>query len=333
MPKESKEKEVTPFAEAIDRIRKKYGNEAIQSLDDQITANVEAIPTGSIGLDYAIGIGGIPRGRITEIFGGEAGGKTTLCLHIMANAQKLKGNVAFIDTEHVFDAKYATAIGVDIPKLQVSQPESAEEALDIMETLVRSGDVTAIVLDSVAALIPQAEIDGEMGDSHMGLQARIIAQALRKLVSPVSKSNTAIIFTNQIRQLFQTSGWGPTETTPGGRSLKFHASVRLDVRRIAAVKKGDATTANKVRVRVAKNKVAPPFKFAEFEICFGKGIDKISEILDLGITTGLIEHGGPMYKFSEENKFKGEEAAKKFLEGNIDVQTKLVEEIYKRMEG
>jgi recombination protein RecA len=269
---------------ALSQIEKDFGKEAIMKLGEKhLKTPVEIIPTGALPLDIAIGIGGIPRGRVIEIFGPESSGKTTLALCIAAQAQKRGGIAAYIDAEHAMDPEYAKKLGVDIDNLFISQPDSGEQALEIADKLVRSGAIDVIVVDSVAALVPRAEIEGEMGDSHMGLQARLMSQALRKLTSTISKSKTSIIFINQLRQKIGVM-WGNPETTPGGLALKFYSSVRLDIRRVEAVKKGDEVIGNKVRVKVVKNKIAAPFRQAEFEIMFGQGIDRLGFLIDLGIT-------------------------------------------------
>ncbi len=279
---------------------------------------VEVIPTGSISLDIALGVGGIPRGRITEIYGPESSGKTTICLHIIAEAQKRGGIAAFIDTEHALDPTYADRIGVDVENLLISQPDTGEQALEIAEALVRSGAIDVLVIDSVAALVPRAEIEGEMGDSHVGLQARLMSQALRKLSGAIKASNTAMIFTNQLRHKIGIM-FGNPETTPGGMALKFYASVRLDVRRIQSIKQGGEVIGNRVRVTVKKNKVAPPFRVAEFDIMFNEGISRTGDLLDLGVQAGIIEKRGSYYLYEGDRLAQGREAAKEFLKGHPEV--------------
>jgi len=273
---------------------------------------VEVIPTGSLSLDIALGVGGIPRGRVTEIYGPDGAGKTTLAQHIVSEAQKQGGIAAFIDMEHALDPSYAAACGVDVDNLYIAQPDTGEQALEIAEALVRSGAVDVIVIDSVAALVPRAEIEGEMGDSHPGLQARLMSQALRKLSGAIKQSNTAIVFTNQLREKIGVM-FGSPETTTGGRALKFYASVRLDVRRITAIKERGVVIGNRTRVRVTKNKVAPPFRVAEFDIIFGQGISREGDLLDLGVEYGLIEKRGSYYSYQGENFAQGRENAKRFL--------------------
>jgi recombination protein RecA len=301
---------------ALAQIEKDFGKEAIMKLGEKhAKATYDVIPTGALPLDIAIGIGGIPRGRVIEVFGPESSGKTTLALCIVAQSQKKGGIAAYIDAEHAMDPEYAKKLGVDIDNLLISQPDSGEQALEIADKLVRSGALDVIVIDSVAALVPRAEIEGEMGDSHMGLQARLMSQALRKLTSTISKSKTSIIFINQLRQKIGVM-WGNPETTPGGLALKFYSSVRLDIRRIEAVKKGEEIIGNKVRVKVVKNKVAPPFRQAEFEIMFGQGIDRLGFLIDLGITEGLIEKAGAFFSYKNEKLGQGRENVKIFLTEN-----------------
>jgi recombination protein RecA len=274
---------------------------------------VAAIPTGSLSLDLALGIGGVPRGRITEIYGPEASGKTTICQHIIAEAQRMGGIAAFIDVEHVLDPAYAARCGVNVGELYISQPDTGEQALEIAEALIRSGAVDVVVIDSVAALVPRAEIEGEMGDSHVGLQARLMSQALRKLVGAIKSSNTALVFTNQLRQKIGVM-FGNPETTSGGLALKFYASVRIDVRRIASIKQGGETVGNRTRVTIKKNKVAPPFRQAEFDIMYNRGISKAGDLLDLGTLMGIIEKRGSFYSFQDLRLGQGRENAKDFLE-------------------
>ena len=300
---------------ALAQIEKQFGRGAILRLGEKPRADVAVIPTGSIALDIALGVGGIPRGRITEIYGQESSGKTTLAYHMVAEAQKAGGVAAFVDAEHSVDAAYAAKLGVDVDALLVSQPDTGEEALEIMDALIRSGAVDIVVLDSVAALVPKAEIEGDMGDSHMGLQARLMSQALRKIGGSVSKSNTSAIFINQIREKIGVM-FGNPETTPGGRALKFWSSVRLEVRRIETLKVSGEAIGNRVRVKVAKNKVAPPFRDAEFDIMFSKGISKSGGILDIATDKGFVTKTGTWFTYAEQRLGQGRENAKKYLEDN-----------------
>ncbi len=311
----------------ITALRKRFGEGAIMRLGET-AQRVDVIPTGSLSLDIALGVGGIPRGRITEIYGPESSGKTTICLHIIAEAQKRGGIAAFIDTEHALDPFYAQRIGVDVDNLYVSQPDTGEQALEIAEALVRSGAVDVVVVDSVAALVPRAEIEGEMGDSHVGLQARLMSQALRKLAGAIKASNTAMIFTNQLRQKIGIM-FGNPETTTGGMALKFYASVRLDVRRIQSIKRGGEVIGNRVRVTVKKNKVAPPFRIAEFDIMFNEGISREGDILDLGVMTGIIEKRGSYYLYQDERMAQGREAAKAFLKAHPELTAEIEDRIRK----
>lgn len=299
----------------IAQIRKRYGDGAIMKLGDATSLDVEAIPTGCLALDIALGIGGIPRGRITEIYGPESSGKTTLCQHIIAECQKMGGIAAFIDVEHALDPLYAQKCGVNIDELYISQPDTGEQGLEITEALVRSGAVDVIVIDSVAALVPQAEIEGEMGDAHMGLQARLMSQALRKLTGAIKRSNTAVIFTNQLRMKIGVL-FGNPETTTGGNALKFYAAVRLDLRKAEAIKQKTEVIGNRIRARVKKNKVAPPFKVAEFDIMFDQGISKEGSILDVGTEIGVIEKRGSFYSYGDTRLGQGRENAKAFLRAN-----------------
>ncbi len=292
-------------------LKKRFGEGAIMRLNEA-AQHIDVIPTGAISLDVALGVGGIPRGRITEIYGPEASGKTTICLHVIAEAQKRGGIAAFIDTEHALDPAYAARIGVDVENLLVSQPDTGEQALEIAEALVRSGAVDVVVIDSVAALVPRAEIEGEMGDAHVGLQARLMSQALRKLSGAIKASNTAMIFTNQLRQKIGIM-FGNPETTTGGMALKFYASVRLDVRRIESIKRGTEIIGNRVRVTVKKNKVAPPFRVAEFDIMFNEGISRAGDLLDMGVKLGFIEKRGSYYLYNDERLAQGRENAKDAL--------------------
>jgi recombination protein RecA len=296
-------------------LKKRFGEGTVMKLGEAERLKVAAIPTGSLSLDLALGIGGVPRGRVTEIYGPESSGKTTICQHIIAEAQKMGGIAAFIDVEHALDPDYARRCGVNVDELYISQPDTGEQALEIAEALIRSGAVDVVVIDSVAALVPRAEIEGEMGDSHVGLQARLMSQALRKLVGVIKTSNTALIFTNQMRQKIGIM-FGNPETTPGGLALKFYASVRLDVRRIEGIKTGGSTVGNRTRVTVKKNKVAAPFRQAEFDIMYNKGISKSGDLLDLGANMGIIDKRGAFYNFNDTRLGQGRENAKDFLEGN-----------------
>lgn len=300
---------------ALSQIRKRYGDGAIMKLGSVRGMDVEAISTTSLGLDIALGIGGIPRGRITEIYGPEMSGKTTLCYHIIAKAQKAGGVAAFIDTEHAMDPGYAAKCGVDVDSLYISQPDDAEQALEITEALVRSGALDVVVIDSVAALVPRAEIEGDMGDPHMGLQARLMSQALRKLAGAIKRSNTSVVFTNQLRMKIGVL-FGSPETTPGGRALKFYSAVRLDMRRVQSIKEGTNVVGNRTRVWVKKNKVAPPFKKAEFDIMYDEGISREGDLLDVGTEMGIIEKRGSYYSYGEMRLGQGRENAKQFLREN-----------------
>ncbi len=311
---------------AISQIEKQFGKGSIMRLGENFKMNLDVIPTGSLDLDIALGIGGVPRGRIVEIYGPESSGKTTLTLHIVAEAQKLGGIAAFIDAEHALDPTYAKRLGVDVDNLVISQPDTGEQALEITESLVRSNAVDVVVVDSVAALVPKAEIEGEMGDSHMGLQARLMSQALRKLAGSISKSNTTVIFINQLREKIGVM-FGSPETTTGGRALKFYASVRLDIRRIDAIKQGDAIIGNRTRVKVVKNKVAPPFKQAEFDIMYGLGISKDGNILDVGVTADIINKSGSWYSYGEHRLGQGRENSKDFLRDNPEIAMEIEKKI------
>lgn len=304
--------------QALSQIEKQFGKGSVMRLGDAAKMQIEAIPTGSIALDMAIGIGGIPRGRITEIYGTESSGKTTLALQIIAEAQKRGGICAFVDAEHALDPEYARAIGVQIDQLYISQPGTGEEALEIMDALIRTGAIDVVVLDSVAALVPRAEIEGDMGDAHVGMQARLMSQALRKIGGSVSKTGTAAIFINQLREKIGIA-YGNPETTPGGRALKFWASVRLEVRRVDTIKQGTEVIGARTRVKVAKNKVAPPFKQAEFDIIFGKGISRAGGILDLGVETGIITKSGTWFTYGDIRLGQGRENARAFLEEHPEV--------------
>jgi recombination protein RecA len=303
-------------------LKKRYGEGTIMRLGDHPQTKVEAIPTGAISLDLALGIGGIPRGRITEIYGPEASGKTTICQHLIASAQKAGGVAAFIDVEHAFDASYAAKCGVNTEELLISQPDTGEQALEIAEALVRSGAVDIVVIDSVAALVPRAEIEGEMGDSHMGLHARLMSQALRKLTGAIKKSNTSVVFTNQLRQKIGIM-FGNPETTTGGMALKFYASVRMDIRPTDQIKNGENVIGTRVRVRVKKNKVAPPFTKAEFDILHNEGISREGDMLDTGVEYGIIEKRGAFYSFNGQRLGQGRENARNFLRENSKVMEEL----------
>ncbi|MBI1275804.1 recombinase RecA [bacterium] len=300
---------------ALSQIERSFGKGSIMKLGQRPTVEVDAVSTGSISLDLALGIGGLPRGRIIEIFGPESSGKTTLTLHVLAEAQKKGGTCAFIDAEHALDPAYAKKLGVNIDELVISQPDTGEQALEIADTLVRSGAVDVIVIDSVAALTPKAEIEGEMGDSHMGLQARLMSQALRKLTASTSRTNCMIIFINQIRMKIGVM-FGNPETTTGGNALKFYASVRIDIRRIGSIKDKDEVVGNQTRVKVVKNKVSPPFKQVEFDIMYGEGISKLGELIDLGVKTGLVEKSGAWFSYNSTRIGQGRENAKQYLRDN-----------------
>lgn len=316
---------------AFHQIQKQFGQGAIMRLGENTHMKVEIIPTGSIALDAALGIGGIPKGRITEIYGAEASGKTTLALHIIASAQKLGGEVAFIDAEHALDPVYSEKLGVDIDALLVSQPSNGEQALEITEMLVRSNAIDVIVIDSVAALVPRAEIEGEMGDSHMGLQARLMSQALRKLTGIVSQSKCAVVFINQIRMKIGVM-FGNPETTTGGRALKFYSSVRLDVRRIASIKEGDQVIGSRTRIKVVKNKLAPPFRNIECEILHGFGISREGELIDLGLDNDLVTRRGTWYSMGDTQLGQGREKSRQFLVDNPEIAEGLETEIRKILE-
>lgn len=303
---------------AISQIQKSYGQGSIMKLGDSVSMNVETIPTGSLSLDIALGAGGIPRGRIIEIYGPESSGKTTVALHMVAEAQKMGGIAGFIDAEHAMDPVYAKNLGVDIDNLYISQPDNGEQALEIAETMVRSGAMDIVIVDSVAALVPKAEIDGEMGDSHVGLQARLMSQALRKLTGAINKSKCIVVFINQLREKVGVM-FGNPETTTGGRALKFYASVRMDVRRVETLKQNGEFVGNHTRVKVVKNKVAPPFKEAEFDIMYGKGISREGDILDLAASENIVVKSGAWYNYKEARLGQGRENVKKYLQENPDL--------------
>ncbi len=307
------------LAAALNQIDKQFGKGSVMRMGDGSSiGNIEAISTGSIGLDIALGIGGVPKGRVVEIYGPESSGKTTLTLHIVAEAQKQGGTCAFVDAEHALDPSYAGKLGVDIDELLVSQPDTGEQALEITDMLVRSGAVDVVVIDSVAALTPRAEIEGDMGDSHVGLQARLMSQALRKLTGNIKRSNCIVVFINQIRMKIGVM-FGSPETTTGGNALKFYSSVRIDIRRIGAIKKGDEVVGNETRVKVVKNKVAPPFKQVQFEILYGKGISREGELIDLGVKYGFIEKSGSWYSYNGDRIGQGKDNVRNFLKENPDI--------------
>jgi recombination protein RecA len=312
-------------------LNKRYGEGVVMKLGDATRLNVESIPTGSLSLDIALGVGGVPKGRVIEIYGPEASGKTTLCLHIISQAQKQGGICGFVDVEHALDPSYAARIGVDVNNLYISQPDTGEQALEIVEALVRSGAMDVVVLDSVAALVPRAEIEGEMGDSHVGLQARLMSQALRKLTGVIKSSGTCMIFTNQLRQKIGIM-FGNPETTTGGMALKFYASVRLDVRRIESIKQGTDVVGNRTRVTVKKNKVAPPFKIAEFDIMYNEGISSSGDLIDLGVEFDVVSKRGAFYSLGDTRLGQGREAAKEYLRQNPDT-AQLLDELIRAKSG
>ena len=311
---------------AMGQIEKQFGKGSVMKLGEFQAMNIEAIPTGSLGLDIALGIGGVPRGRIVEIYGPESSGKTTLALHVIAEAQKMGGEAAFIDAEHALDPVYAKHLGVDIDNLIVSQPDTGEQALEIAEALVRSGAIDVIVIDSVAALVPKAEIDGDMGDSHIGLQARLMSQALRKLAGAINKSKCVIVFINQLREKVGVM-FGNPETTAGGRALKYYASVRLDIRKVENIKQDGEVIGNRARVKVVKNKVAPPFREAEFDIVYGKGISKEGNLVDIAVNLDIIEKSGSWFSYSGERIGQGRENVKKYLADNPEIAKEIEEKI------
>jgi recombination protein RecA len=316
---------------AVGQIEKQFGKGSIMRLGQRnAVAPIAAISTGSISIDFALGIGGLPRGRVTEIFGPESSGKTTLALQVIAEAQKSGGMAAFVDAEHALDAQYAQKLGVDLENLLVSQPDNGEQALEIVEVLIRSNSVDVVVVDSVAALVPKAEIEGEMGEAQMGLQARLMSQALRKLTGVVSKSNTTLIFINQLREKIGVM-FGNPETTTGGRALKFYASVRIDIRRIASIKDGDQIIGGRTRVKVVKNKVAPPFREAEFDVMYGEGISREGDLLDLAVEKRIVEKSGAWFAFAGERLGQGRENAKQFLKDNVDVRRTIDDRVRKEL--
>ena len=330
------EKAVAEKGRAVDAailaIEKQFGTGSIMKLGSAERQAVDTIPTGSIALDLALGVGGVPRGRIIEIFGPESSGKTTLCQHIIAEAQRKGGVAAFIDVEHALDPGYARACGVNVDELLVSQPDTGEQALEITETLIRSGGIDCVVVDSVAALVPRAEIEGEMGDSFVGIQARLMSQALRKLTGAVSRSNTSLVFTNQLREKIGVM-FGNPETTPGGRALKFYASVRLDIRRVETIKSGQDSVGNRVRVKVVKNKVAPPFRVAEFDVMYGEGISREGGLLDVGVAMDVVDKTGAWFTFAETRLGQGREASKDFLRQNPPIATDIEGRIRTKVAG
>ncbi|MDH5186222.1 MAG: recombinase RecA [candidate division WOR-3 bacterium] len=326
-----KEERIKALGTAIAQIEKEFGKGSIMRLGEEgARVQVEVIPTGSIGLDAALGIGGFPRGRIAEIFGPEASGKTTLALQLIAEAQKLGGSAAFIDAEHALDTEYTKALGVKLEELLISQPDTGEQALEIAEVLTRSGGLDVFVIDSVAALVPRVEIEGEMGDAFIGVQARLMSQALRKLAGVISKSKTCAIFTNQIRHKIGVI-YGSPETTPGGLALKFHSTLRLDIRRIASIKKGETVIGNRTRVRVVKNKMAPPFREAEFDIIYGTGISRVGEIVDLATENNIIQKSGTWYAYGDLRIGQGRDGAAEFLSANPEVMNKVEKELRKAL--
>ena len=315
---------------AVTQIERQFGKGSIMRMGDEGPRKVASIPTGALALDLALGVGGVPRGRVVEIFGPESSGKTTLALHIIAEAQKAGGLAAFVDAEHAIDPTYAQAIGVDLENLYFSQPDNGEQALEIADTLVRSGALDVVVIDSVAALVPRAEIEGEMGDAHVGLQARLMSQALRKLSGSLQRSGTTAIFINQLREKIGVM-FGSPETTPGGRALKFYSSVRLDIRRIGALKAGNDAVGNQTRVKVVKNKVAPPFKTVEFDVMYGEGISKEGSLLDVGIENGVVQKSGAWFAYGDERLGQGRENARRFLKENEEVRDRVVADIFEKL--
>ncbi|MCR4811998.1 MAG: recombinase RecA [Bacteroidales bacterium] len=327
-----KQEKLKILQSTLDKIEKNYGKGSIMKLGDRPDESLEVIPTGSIALDAALGVGGFPKGRVIEIYGPESSGKTTLAIHVIAEAQKKGGIAAFIDAEHAFDSFYAKKLGVDIENLLVSQPDNGEQALEIADNLIRSGAIDIIVIDSVAALTPKAEIDGEMGDSKMGLQARLMSQAMRKLTATISKTGCCCIFINQLREKLGVM-FGNPETTTGGNALKFYASVRIDIRRTQAIKDGDQNIGNRVKVKVVKNKVAPPFRVCEFDLMFGEGISKIGEIIDLGVEYGIIKKSGSWFSYGETKLAQGREALKQLLKDNEELSAELEAKVREAMKN
>jgi len=312
----------------LQKLEKEYGKGTVMRLDERADQTIEVIPTGSLALDAALGVGGLPRGRIVEVYGPEASGKTTLALHAIAEANKLGGMAAFVDAEHAFDPVYAQKLGIDTTQLIISQPDYGEQALEIADTLIRSGALDVVVIDSVAALVPKAELEGEMGDAKVGLQARLMSQALRKLTASISRTRCIAIFINQLREkIGGMAMYGPTETTTGGNALKFYASVRLDVRRIGAIKEGNDIIGHRVRVKVVKNKVAPPFKTAEFDILYGEGISRIGEVIDIGVQLGIIQKSGSWYSYEGQRLAQGRENLRAFLKDHPELVEKLEKQI------
>ena len=330
--KEANDNKQKALDATISTIEKQFGKGSIMRLDNEASVkNVDAIPTGSIALDHALGVGGFPRGRVIEVYGPEASGKTTLALHAIAETQRSGGITAFVDAEHAFDPSYAKGLGIKNEDLLISQPDYGEQALEIVDQLIRSSAVDMVVVDSVAALTPKAELDGEMGDTHVGLQARLMSQALRKITATVSKSKTTVIFINQLRMKIGVPSYMSPETTSGGNALKFYCSVRLDVRRIASLKTSENVIGNRVRVKVVKNKVAPPFREAEMDIIFGKGISKFGELIDLGVEFGLVDKAGAWFSYSGERIGQGKDNAQKFLQSNSDLGKKLEKEVKEKI--
>ena len=330
--KEANDNKQKALDATISTIEKQFGKGSIMRLDNESSVkNVDAIPTGSIALDHALGVGGFPRGRVIEVYGPEASGKTTLALHAIAETQRSGGITAFVDAEHAFDPSYAKGLGIKNEDLLISQPDYGEQALEIVDQLIRSSAVDMVVVDSVAALTPNAELDGEMGDTHVGLQARLMSQALRKITATVSKSKTTVIFINQLRMKIGVPSYMSPETTSGGNALKFYCSVRLDVRRIASLKTSENVIGNRVRVKVVKNKVAPPFREAEMDIIFGKGISKFGELIDLGVEFGLVDKAGAWFSYSGERIGQGKDNAQKFLQSNSDLGKKLEKEVKEKI--
>jgi recombination protein RecA len=329
---QERQKKLKALEATLGNIEKSYGKGTIMKLGETVEESIPSISTGSIGLDHALGIGGLPRGRVVEIYGPESSGKTTLALHVIAEAQRAGGIAAFIDAEHAFDRFYAEKLGVDIENLLISQPDHGEQALEITDNLIRSGAIDVIVIDSVAALTPKSEIDGEMGDSKMGLQARLMSQALRKLTANIGKTNTICIFINQLREKIGVM-FGNPETTTGGNALKFYSSIRLDIRKISQIKDTDEITGNRVRVKVVKNKVAPPFRKAEFDVIYGEGISKIGEIIDLGVEHGIIKKSGSWFSYGDTKLGQGRDAVKRLLKDNPDLVEELEAKIFEKLDA